>query len=138
LKTKIELPKGMRETDLVRPKYGSKTKLASWDTHFDMFYVEDWGWCIPTLLIKKASRNARDRGVATDRYYATRVDTGELVRIGHGPHVLRTVRVIVKESRLKGLKRFLDLKAAGEIEAHKARDRRATGRKRRYNDWSSF
>jgi hypothetical protein len=128
----------MRETDLVRPKYNSKTKLASWDTHFEMFYVEDWGWCIPTLLIKKASRAARDRGVASDRYYATRVDTGELVRIGHGPHVLRTVRVIVKESRLKGLARFLDLKAAGAIDANKARDNRSTNlrRSRKAKLWS--
>lgn len=115
----IILPGDIIESDTVYPKYGrtrnpSNTVVAN----FTMDYTAQFGWCIRTLGIRRARRAGR-----TDRTYAIRVNTKQPVRIGAGPHVLRTVTVYVTEKRKPKLQRFLDMQTLGEEQAGTIRDR---------------
>lgn len=122
--SKITLPKDIQSSDLKYPDYKSNDKLVriqagpeSWQAEsaiFELWYTEQMGWCIPTLLIAKGS--------TTDRTYATTLD-GKQVRIGKGPHVKRTVTVYVRQSRLSVLQRYLDLKQSGAEVSNQIRDR---------------
>jgi hypothetical protein len=121
------LPKGIVERDLTYPDtrkggdYFAKGIDCN-DHQFEIWYVRNFGWCIPTLDIGGAGRQA------TRRTYAVKVDTGNVVRIGKGPHVTATHRVYVRESRLKDLQKFLDLRRKGAGDAGSIRDRISTRR----------
>jgi hypothetical protein len=141
-----KLPADIKALDLKRPGFEDADKLAriktgeeSWQYElatFEMWYTEQMGWCIPTLLIAKASRAS-----TTDRTYATTLD-GKQVRIGKGPHVKRVVTVYVRESRLKELQHYLDLQRAGAEVSNQIRDRissrRAQGQVERQKGKSSW
>ena len=87
---------------------------------FSLWYVDALGgWCVPTLLIRNASRRSSSK---TDRTYATTLD-GKPVRIGMGPHVSAIARVYVRASRKAALQRYLDLQSEGSKTAHEIRDR---------------
>jgi hypothetical protein len=92
---------------------------------FEIWNTERFGWCIPVLLIRNASRRARARGVECDRYYAISLD-GQLCTIGHGPHVKARHTVYVLKSKLAKLQKYLDLRAKGSEQANTARDIRST------------
>lgn len=117
----IELPTGIKESDLKYPK-NYKIRVVE---HLELYYVKAFGWCIATLHI----RNAGTRNTNRDpRTYAVRVDTGECVRVGLGPHVLKRITVYATEKRLKDLQKFIDLKNSGEVTANEIRDRISTRR----------
>jgi hypothetical protein len=121
-----KLPSDIKALDLKRPEFDDVDKLAriptgseSWQYElatFEMWYTEQMGWCIPTLLIAKAGR------ASTDRTYATTL-AGKQVRIGRGPHVKRVVTIYVRESRLKELKHYFDLQRDGAEVSNQIRDR---------------
>lgn len=117
----IKLPKEIKVSDLKYPSWKSKDRLA---TSFELWFTERFEWCIPTLLISRASRRSSQ---TTDRTYGIALD-GQIVRIGRGPHVLKTVTVYVKESRKEKLQKFLDLKLKGEQGAGEIRDNISTRR----------
>jgi hypothetical protein len=139
---KHPLPDGVTESDFAWPDY---TKAATLDDpapdqygykngikEFELWYVTNFGWCIPTLLI---SKNTRGNGYC-DRTYAVRLDSTSLVRIGKGPHVLATHKVYVTKANKDRLaKHFLAAIQTGQQEAHETRDiistRRARGAMRR-------
>lgn len=130
VKSKITLPDGVVESDLKYPDFKSKDKLAhikvgseewAYETaQFELWYTESMGWVIPTLLISRAGRRAPVG--TTDRVYATTLD-GKPCRVGRGPHVLRTVTVYVRESRLPALQKYLDIRNAGSVTSNEIRDR---------------
>lgn len=86
-------------------------EIQAWKT-------ERFGWCFPTLLIKHAGRNSKQ---STDRTYAV-TTRGELVRIGHGPHIQQTLEIYVKIDRLSVFTPVIELIRKGEIKAHERRD----------------
>jgi hypothetical protein len=136
-KNEIGLPKGINETDLKRPPYGSKDPLVSdWDRQsFEMFYTERFGWVLPCLLISRASRRQRSSMPnVTDRSYAIAVRDKKLVSVGRGPHVKRDVTVYVRKSREATLSPFVQLRTEGAAKAGEYRDtlssRRLTSRSR--------
>ena len=115
----IALPKGINKKDMKYPSYTSKDKLVR---DFKMSSFELWQsgdeWFIPCLLISKSTR-----GYA-DRQYAVRVSDGSTGwRLGKGPHVIQTVKIYVRESRLPALEKFLTLRTKGESAAGQIRDR---------------
>lgn len=127
--TKHALPKGIIASDLVRPAWNSKTKMAQalngyGQLRFELWYVAGTtvsGWVIPTLLISKSRTTA-------DRTYAVMVSNKSICRVGRGPHVKEQVTVYVKQSRLKALQPYIDMMTAGEEKAHGVRDRISTRR----------
>jgi hypothetical protein len=86
----------------------------------ELYYTERFGWCITTLFI------SRGRDYA-DRSYGITLK-GEMVRVGKGPHVKRTVRVYLRRSRLADLQQYLDLYLKGLEAAHNTRDSISTRR----------
>lgn len=144
---KYPLPKDITAKDLTRPGYEDKDKLArisegpeSWQyrsAEFEMWYTEQMGWCIPTLLISNARRGSNNPA----RTYATTLDS-KPVRIGRGPHVKRIVTVYVRESRLSALQHYLDKQSAGAEVSNQIRDRissrRAQGQVMRAQGRSSW
>lgn len=119
----IELPTGIKESDLKYPSWKSKHHVVH---TLDMYFVTTFGWCIATLHIRNASRR---KVTNTDaRTYAVRVDTEQCVRVGLGPHVLKRVTVYVTEKRLPALQKYVDLQASGEVTANEIRDRISTRR----------
>lgn len=118
----IRLPLQLKEKDLQYPKWTSKVK-HHYTLDFEMWYTERFGWCIPTLLISKARRGAN----VQDRTYGVTL-TGEVVTIGKGPHVERTINVYVTDTNLKRLQPLIDLKAQGQGKAGDIRDRISTRR----------
>jgi hypothetical protein len=146
----VKLPAGVRESDTKFPGYKSKDRVVRFDfgtgyeetASLELWYTERMGWCIPTLLISRAARRNPN---TTDRTYATTL-SGDQVRIGKGPHVLRTTTVYVRESRFEALKKFLELKKNGSAKSGQIRDRissrRAQGQQERasgnhYWKWNS-
>lgn len=122
------LPKGMRASDLKRPSWRSKDRLdfeACPGGSFQMIHVGDWGWCLATLLIRKAGRRAVEGG---DRTYAVRIATGETVAVGLGPHVKARATVYVRKSRGKALAGYLEMIRQGAERANQIRDRISTRR----------
>lgn len=118
----IALPPEIKKTDLKYPSWKAADK-NKYNTQFDLWYTERFGWCIPTLFISRARRGSNMQ----DRTYGISLK-GETVTMGKGPHVLRTVTVYVKNGRLEKLKKFLDLKAQGEGKAGDIRDTISTRR----------
>lgn len=121
----IKLPDGINETDLKWPSWEStkdneENRVVD---NFELWFTQGFGWCIPTLLISKASR----RSSMSNRTYAVTLDN-QPVRIGKGPHILRTVTVYVKSRRKNDLQKFLDLKESGSQTAGNIRDRISTRR----------
>ncbi len=124
-KSSGKLPDGVNNADLVWPKpkdplvhdAGNRGVLTFVET-------SGFGWCLATLSITNRGRT-----------YAVRVADGSSVRVGSGPHVLCTINVYVRKSRLKALQRYLDLYTAGGQRAGEIRDRissrRAEGVERR-------
>ncbi len=118
----IPLPPEVKDKDLKYPSYKSKVKRI-WDSDFELWYTERFGWCIPTLAISKARRGSGYQ----DRTYGISL-SGETVTMGKGPHVLRTVAVYVTESNVKRLQKFISLKESGTGKAGDIRDRISTRR----------
>lgn len=115
------------ESDLEGPfsstgKRFSASGLKRMYGKFKMWKTDRFGWCFPTLLIRKSQRHDRN-----DRTYAV-TERGELVRIGMGPHVTVAVDVYVRKSRLASLQPVLDLIRDGEIKANERRDDLSTKR----------
>ena len=77
------------------------------------------------MLISKAKRSSNVK----DRTYAVTLE-GQPVRIGKGPHILRTVTVYVRKNRVEALQKYLDLKNNGEVKAGEIRDSISTRRAR--------
>jgi len=95
-----------------------------WDC-FEIWYTERFGWVVPSLVI-----NAKDRN-GTYRTYATIIKTGELCRVGHGPHVLATFKVYINKKNHKRIfKKYMDILTKGAQIAHDCRDRISTKRAR--------
>jgi hypothetical protein len=124
-----ELPKGIIAKDLSYPDtrkggdyFPDYKDLDCHDHQFEIWYVRNFGWCIPTLDIGGAGRQA------TRRTYAVAIDTGKVVRIGKGPHVTECHRVYVRASRLTELRKFIDLRTKGAGDAGSIRDRISTRR----------
>lgn len=147
----IPLPKPLIDIDVAPNSFDKRTKYASesYDApkytqyggvvEFDIWYTERFGWCIPTLGIRGISRRGRGAGITTARTYAIAIKDGQQVRVGHGPHVLATHRVLVRESRLAVLTPLLELMIQGQASAGDTRDRISTrransGRRGGYND----
>lgn len=120
----IDLPEGIKESDLALPDWKSKVKV-SWN--FEIWYTARFGWCIPTLLIRGVSGRMASRGITNERTYATTLD-GQVIRIGLGPHVLARHTVYVKESRLAALQKYVDIQHDGQVKANDVRDRISTRR----------
>src|SRR6266566_5145743 len=118
----VVLPAGVIEKDLTYPDYKDKdgypADLGYEDRQFEMWLVPSFGWCIPTLGISAAGRRH-----STRRTYVVIVDNGKVCRIGHGPHVTKTITVYVRKSRLEALQKFIDLKNSGSVDANTIRDR---------------
>lgn len=132
---KNKLPKYIKSADLksnYKKSLDTKTVSALWDrgadTHIKLWHVTGWGWCIPVLLIKSAGR--RNPNVV-DRNYAVMVESGELVRVGLGPHIDETVLVHVNKTNFKRLTPLIDVMIKGKVLAHQARDQRSTRALRR-------
>jgi hypothetical protein len=125
---KIDLPKGVKDEDLEYPSFKSKRRVVE---TLKLHYTERFGWCVATLSIRRATGR---RAGTQDRTYAYTLD-GKVVRVGLGPHVLRTVDVYVTEKALGRLQYLLDLAQQGEAKAGDIRDRissrRAQGALRR-------
>lgn len=142
--TAPDLPPGVVAADMKYPetKYNRKTFKPIRGTevlardHGDhgqlTFYnVRGFGWCIGTLHIRNQSTRARQRhGEMEARTYAVRVSDGGVVRIGLGPHVVGTVSIYIRESRVKDLQKYIDLYNSGSESAHQIRDRISTRRAR--------
>lgn len=124
MNTNIALPPGILKSDL---EYKISSKLVE-PRHLVFYYTERFKWVITTLLISKG------RGAYSDRYYGIDLN-GQQVRAGQGPHVLKTIDVWVRESRLSALQKYVDLYNKGLAHAHETRDvistRRAAGAMRR-------
>lgn len=120
-----ELPKGILVSDTKYPSYKSKDGLVPYNEtqEFELWWSERFGWCIPTLLIRNASRRSGPN--TTARTYAVTL-AGDLVRIGHGPHVKRTVKVYIRKSRKAALAPFVEIMTKGAEGANEARDVRST------------
>lgn len=142
--TEPKLPEGIEPGDLVYPKmkWDDKTGKTSYNKgdsqlmyeeadggQFELWYIEgrDFGWVIPTLMINSGHHRNRPSS-DTRRTYGIRLSDEGLVRVGHGPHVKKTVTVYVKEHRTEALKKFLDLYAKGLEKAGMTRDRISTRR----------
>lgn len=114
------LPPGVIASDLAWPKYSGK-KHDRVVSSLEFYETTAFGWCIATLSIG-------GRRGSSQRTYAARVSDGRVVRVGQGPHVLRTITVHVRESRAEALKRYTDLHLKGEQEANEVRDRISSNR----------
>lgn len=114
------LPTEILASDLAYPKYDNPDDKLDYTAgesgRFEMWYTEAFGWCIPTLVIKNAGR------ADTRRTYAVTL-AGNGCRIGHGPHVKKTVTVYVRKNRVAALQKFLDLLEQGKEMAGETRDR---------------
>lgn len=121
------LPKGLIVSDT---KYPRNYKDHEYSADFELWHVGDWGWCIPTLMIRNVPRRRLTGTTVAPRTYAVRVDNGGLVRIGLGPHVKERVTVYGRKSRMAALKKFLDLRNEGAAKAGQVRDRISTRRAR--------
>lgn len=143
----IDLPPDVSVKDLQRVKWDSKDNLKyeelkalgldSDDLQF--FLTDGFGWVITTLLIKSKGRYSGP--TQTDRFYGISID-GKLCRIGHGPHVKRTVRVYINRKNLKYMQKYIDLYKQGLNDAGNTRDRissrRAMGQVYRQQGRSSW
>jgi len=117
-----DLPRGVKASDLKSPKIGDlASEVGDWGV-LTFYKTQGLGWVIATLKIG-GGRNGRD-----DRTYGVIVETGKQCRVGNGPHVLATVRVYVRQSRVEALKRYIDLYGQGVADSNQIRDRISTRR----------
>lgn len=131
--TSNPLPKPLTNEDINYPSWSSrwteeKQKAEHVTVHFQMHYVESFGWVIATLHIRNPGRHHVGSSTRTARTYAVRVDNGQVCRIGLGPHVKETVTVYIRERRVKACQSIIDLYNSGEVDANKIRDRISTRR----------
>lgn len=119
----IPLPKGIIERDLKYPAYRRDYKKRIAVEHTLMFhYVEQYGWVIATLHIRNPGRWA-SAACSTARTYAIRVKDKQIVTVGMGPHVKKSITVKVWSTRLKALQPYVDLYNEGMEKAGQIRDR---------------
>lgn len=112
------LPKGIKAGDLKYPK------KAPWSSgNFELWYTGGMGWVIPTLQISSGSRSAYGK-----RTYAVVVSTGQVCRVGMGPHVHAKHVVYVTTKSADRLAPFLALREQGQADAGQVRDRISTRR----------
>lgn len=127
----IPLPPGVKLADLEwrsppKSAYGTK-KYDEWrqkNAHADpreitFYYTERFGWVITTLRIAAGRTSERSYGIDLK---------GNLVRVGNGPHVKKTLRVQIYEDRLEDLQKYVDLYNKGLEAAGDTRDRISTRR----------
>lgn len=124
------LPFGLKASDLSYPK---RPKTYDWRKPqpfdvlhtFTLYETERLGWIITTLHIRNPG--SRHRQGAQARTYG--VDTrGQVVTVGLGPHVKRTITVYVSRARAEALKALIDLHERGLADAGSIRDRISTRR----------
>ncbi len=129
-----ELPPMINVSDTKYPPYKSKNPVV-WDAanhgRLTFHHTERFGWCIATLPIS----GARAGSGYVARTYAIRLEPKwsgstehEIVSVGNGPHVSKTVEVYVRKNRVKTLQKYLDLYAKGMGDAGSIRDRISTRR----------
>jgi hypothetical protein len=128
---KSKLPEGILKSDM---KWSSKDQLTDaqreslrigWNDTMELWEISET-WVIPTLLISKSRRGSGYQ----DRTYAAGID-GKYYRVGKGPHILQTVRIYIKQSNYKRLKKYIDLMLDGQVRANETRDRISTRRMQR-------
>jgi hypothetical protein len=127
-----DLPPDVRASDLEFAKEGDG---LSWDERktlpegaqyeLTFYQVKNRGWVLTTLLIGKAGRRRAGR---EDRTYGIEVATEQIVRVGFGPHVTKTVSVRFKKSNIERLRKYIDLWLKGMESAGNIRDRISTRR----------
>ena len=123
--TKSSLPFGLKESDLKWPKRPRDYKWGKPHQtdvlHSIVLYeTQRFGWIVTTLLIRNPGRHSRSDAQA--RTYGVDKD-GKVVRVGLGPHVLRTIEVHVTRGRAEALKTLSDLYVKGLADAGSIRDR---------------
>jgi hypothetical protein len=125
--TRPPLPATLTEKDLTPAPHMKDYKKYDGDyaLGFDLWYVANFGWVIPTLTIKNVSRH--DTRHSQQRTYAVTLD-GKVVRVGFGPHVTHQVTVHGRKSRAAVLAKFIELRTKGEADAGQIRDRISTRR----------
>lgn len=113
-----KLPAGILVSDTKYPRGG-------YVESFDLWLSTTFGWCIPTLSIRRSHRF----GGGYERTYATSVD-GRQCRIGTNTR-RSSVTVYVTKKTAKRLAKFTALKNEGEEKANNTRDIISTRRMRR-------
>ncbi|SHG89211.1 hypothetical protein [Bradyrhizobium erythrophlei] len=135
--TKPALPFGLKETDTAYPKHPKKydwRKPQPFDVlhTLTLYETERFGWVVTTLHIRNPG--SRHRTGAQARTYGVNAE-GQVVTVGLGPHVKRTLTVYVTRARADALKTLTDLHERGLADAGSIRDRissrRAQGAMRR-------
>jgi hypothetical protein len=119
------LPFGLKAPDLAYPK---RPKKYDWrkEQPFDVLHTltlyetERFGWVVTTLHIRNPGR--RHRSDAQARTYGVTKD-GNVVTVGLGPHVKRTLTVYVTRGRAEALKTLVELHERGMADAGSIRDR---------------
>lgn len=114
----MDLPENVTPYDLEYPKFSSNDppEYEAGNSGTLTFYkTASFGWCLATLFIGWGSRSSV--AASSDRTYAIRVDTEELVRVGKGPHVTSEVTIYLKKSRMEALKKYVDLYTKGLTDA---------------------
>lgn len=90
----IALPSGIIESDVNYPM-GKGKDVGAHDLGnygvLTLYYTEVMGWCVTTLPI------GGKRNQYPDRTYAITLKDKKQVRIGGGPHVLRTVTIYLRK-----------------------------------------
>ncbi len=125
----VELPANVLATDLTYPKVKATRTEADYERArvlhiLTLHYTARFGWCVATLHIRNPGRRSTQ---TTARTYGVTLD-GQVVTIGMGPHVLRTIELYVTAARVAALQRYLDLKEKGLADAGEIRDRISTRR----------
>lgn len=126
---KLELPEGVLPSDL---KWTGEELDYEVGEHgsITMHRTERFGWVIATLPISKGKRGAPDR-----TYGIPVSGSPELVSVGNGPHVTKTIVIRAKKSRSEALRPFHDMYVRGLLAANGTRDRissrRAQGQRMR-------
>lgn len=121
-----ELPGKMLKSDLTYPKNSLQNDKKRVVHRFQMYHTERFGWVIPTLHIRNASRRSANPNPA--RTYAIAIRDRAICRVGLGPHVTHVVTVYVRKEREEVLKGFLDIMHEGEVRANEIRDQISTRR----------
>ena len=98
----------------------------------DFYYTERFGWVIATLHIRNASRRMQGSyygNSLSPRTYAITL-SGQLCRVGLGPHVKARATVYVTEGRKEALQKYVVLASTGADKANDVRDAISTRRMR--------
>ena len=84
---------------------------------FQLWFIANLGWVLPTLLISRSNRGN------ADRYYAVGVGDKRTYRVGKGPHVLHVVTIHGCKRNAKVVAKYIELKREGMAAACTIRDR---------------